>query len=279
MYVEGNPANKIDPSGNSPKTTSQILSRSLSQYSVSSSAASITGFTHNCLFDEDIYPQRDLTGYLAEAMTRHGQDNRVKAIASLITSAERILAVNRTASIALFAAAYIEFYFLESSEKVWDIKVGIKRVLKTESIVLCGAGENCDWFDYSTPGNIHFGYVAGLAKIDHFIAAVAGGALEQRDIKKQLAEKGIPYDALACFKGNIFSPGTCDNPQDQAAVDFGYDLAKRYGSSGISDVQLRAHLEIDGMKNFQRAPAGFPPPYHPHPQKNIYPADYFNVHN
>ncbi len=272
-YVEGNPINKTDPSGNSPETTSQILSRALSQYSTSSSTANITGFTDDCLFDGDIYPQRDLTGYLAEAMTKHGQDNRVKAIAFSITAAEKIL------SPALFAAAYVGFYFLEATGKVWDIKRGIDNVLGTKSIVLCGAGKNCDWFDYSTPGNIHFGYIAGLAKIDHFIAAVAGGKLEQDDIKEELAKKGIPYDSLACFKGNILSPDKCDNPQDQAAVDFGYDLAKRYGSAGISDVQLRAELEMHGMGNFQRAPAGFPPPYYPYPQKNYFPADYFNIRN
>ncbi len=182
--------------------------------------------------------QYDLTGYLAEAMTQHGQDTRVKSINYILATAEILQPINDIVSKALWLSGYLGFNQLEGSEKEWDIKVGIQRELRgTEAIILCGIGFNCKWLDYSVPGNIHFGYVAYLAKIDHFVAAIAGGFLEQRD----LLINGLPLELLYCFQ-NAF-PGHCDNPQDQAAVDFGYMLGEKYGE-GITDEQLRIELNI-----------------------------------
>jgi hypothetical protein len=157
---------------------------------------------------------------------------------------------------------------LEASRKEWDIKLKIRDI--GDGIVLCGNGTNCRWVDYSTPGNIHFGYVAGLSKISYFIAAVAGGILEQKD----LYDQNLPLEPLYCFQ-NAF-PGFCDNPNDQAAVDFGYALASKYGSKGLSDQQLRQDLETNGLGRFQAPPPGFAIPHSPYPQRNYYGPDYFD---
>lgn len=213
--------------------------------------------------------QYDLTGYLAEAMTKHGRDTRVKSINYILATAEILQPINDIVSKALWLSGYLGFNHLEGSEKEWDIKVGIQRELRgTEAIILCGIGFNCKWLDYSVPGNIHFGYVAYLAKIDHFVAAIAGGFLEQRD----LLINGLPLELLYCFQ-NAF-PGHCDNPQDQAAVDFGYMLGEKYGE-GITDEQLRIELNTY-LWSFQKPPLRFPIPYHAQPQPNIYGADDFN---
>jgi RHS repeat-associated protein len=275
MYVEGNPVNYADPSGHSPNASSQILSRALSQYSGSTNSINIFDLIIDCLpvsgapgtGNERL--QIDLTGYLALAMTKHGQDARVKMIANTLVTANLYRRVNDVAGTALWLAAYLGFNELEGDEKEWDIKIKIQRELG-KNIVLCGTGINCHWFDYSTPGNIHFGYIAGLAKIDQFVAAIAGGALEQKD----LHDKGLPLEPLYCFR-NAF-PGLCDNPQDQAAVDFGYELAKKY-RTGISDAELRRELQINGMGNFQTNPHNYDEYWwQVYPETNHYGADAFN---
>lgn len=145
--------------------------------------------------------QYDLTGYLAEAMTKHGRDWRVKTIAHTLTLANLYRPINAVAAEALWLSGYVMFYNLEASEKEWDIKLGIKEELR-DAVVLCGKGTNCRWVDYSTPGNIHFGYVAGLAKISYFVAAILGGVLEQTDL---VYKHNLPLEPLYCFQ-NAF-PG------------------------------------------------------------------------
>jgi RHS repeat-associated protein len=276
MYTEGNPVNFTDPSGHFPVDASQILSQALSQYNGSSNNVTILNLLNDCLPESGNRPpqssqprQMDLTGYLALAMTKHGQDTRVKNIAFAIEAGSRALKVDYRVGLTVLAPAYLAFRELEASGKVWDIKINIRRELD-ENIVLCGTGINCHWFDYSTPGNIHFGYVAGKAKIDQFVAAIAGGILEQQDLLK----KGLPLEPLYCFQ-NAF-PGMCDNPQDQAAVDFGYELAKKY-AAGISDADLRRELQINGMGNFQTNPHRYDEYWwQVYPETNHYGADAFN---
>jgi RHS repeat-associated protein len=285
VYAYSNPINNVDPSGNSPETTSQILGQTLPQGNSSSSGVNILALV-TCA-PTTSSTQYDLTGYLAEALTKHGQDGRVKVIAASIALGEVSWAASKylryidgTAALAAkeaaataFLVAYIGFFFLEAPGMEWDIKKGIKRELDdTEDVVLCGTGNNCDWFNRSALGNIHFGYVAGLSLIDHYVAAVAGGAAQQKDVMDNFAEQGIPYNPIVCFLKS--SPDRCDDPQDQAAVDFGYKLAKKYGS-GMTDAQLRAALNGE-MGNFQRPPSSFSPPHPAYPEDNYYDADEFN---
>jgi RHS repeat-associated protein len=272
-YTNGNPVNYTDPSGHSPVSLSQVLSSSLSQYAGSSNSINFLTYITDCsplTGKQDIQDvQYDLTGYLALAMTKHGQDARVKLIATTLDLANLYGYSSDLARTALWGTAYLAFYNLEGGGKEWDIKVGIKRELKTEGIILCGLGFNCKWVDYSVPGNVHFGYVAYLAKIDYFVAAIAGGLLEQKDLYTQ----NLPLEPLYCFQ-NAF-PGHCDNPQDQAAVDFGYMLGKKYGK-GITDQQLRRELNTYALWSFQKPSLSFPPPHQAIPQPNVYEADDFN---
>ncbi|MBK6647034.1 MAG: hypothetical protein IPG44_15035 [Anaerolineales bacterium] len=91
-YTNGNPVNYTGSQRTLPISSSQILSQALSRYSGSSRSASILVSIANCSsLTEEQDVQYDLTGYLALAMTKHGQDQRVKEIANLITSAARHL--------------------------------------------------------------------------------------------------------------------------------------------------------------------------------------------
>jgi RHS repeat-associated protein len=276
-YTEGNPINFTDPSGHySVGISGALLGLGQLQYlnfvigeNIFASIIDCSTSVYSQSQNQGRYPSYDLTGYLALAMTEHGKDWRVKAIANTLVTAEAIKHVNAPTAIALWLSAYVAFRELEGSEKVWDIKVGIKRELQTDGVILCGNGHNCKWVDYSTPGNIHFGYIAYRAKINYFVAAVAGGVLEQIDLDKQ----GLPLELLYCFQ-NAF-PGQCDNPQDQAAVDFGYMLGEKY-KNGISDAQLRMELNTYALWGFQKPPLSFAIPYRAQPQPNVYGANDFN---
>src|SRR5690606_18419674 len=209
--------------------------------------------------------QYDLTGYLAIAMTEHGREGRVKNIATAITIGEKLK------SGVIILGAYVAFNELEGKKRIWDIKINIQRELGN-NIVLCGTGINCHWIDYSTVGNIHFGYIAGLAKINYFISGVAGGVLEQRDLKRLTGKFNFGHCG---WTSGI--PLFCDNPNDQYAVDFGFELAKKY-PNGISEKQLE--VEITGYWHgnlFQKPPLGSIPRNVPLlPQINHYGPDYFN---
>ncbi|HRJ57452.1 MAG TPA: polymorphic toxin type 44 domain-containing protein [Anaerolineales bacterium] len=261
-----------DPSGHSPISLSQVLSSVLSPYIRSSGGINILTYIADCSQTElkqEI--QYDLTGYLALAMSKHGRDPRVKFVKDTISLGERL------SSAGIMLGGYLLFNELEGKGKVWDIKINIRRELD-KNIVLCGTGINCKWFDYSTPGNIHFGYIAGLAKIDHYIAAIAGGWAEQTDLQNDAEKEGRLFDWKDCFKTNFPKLDACDNPQDQAAVDFGYALAKnpKY-KNGISDQEIRNELQANGMNNFQTNPHRYDEYwYQVYPQQNHYGADHFN---
>jgi hypothetical protein len=207
-------------------------------------------------------------------MTEHGRDPRLTHIAEGIDFPDVVypssLGGERDPGLGYVGmhagtslGAYTQFYALEATNKVWDIKQKIRRELGS-GVVLCG--EVCDWYDYSTVGNIHFGYVSGIAGIDPSIAAFAGGILEQVD---SLHTEGRPH--LEYCDG-IY----CENPQDQAAVDFGYYLARKY-PLGISGEELRQELTVSWTGRFQRPiDPNFQPPGPAVPQPNGYGPDYFN---
>ena len=278
-YTNGNPVNYTDPSGRSPISSSQILSQALSRYSGSSSSASILVSIANCSsLTEEQDVQYDLTGYLALAMTKHGQDQRVKEIANLITSAAPASTVIAPAGPAMLISAYLKFYNLEAGGKEWDIKIKIGLDL-SKAIVLCGNGvQSCNWFDYSSVGNIHFGYIAGVAKINYLIAAVAGGYLEQSDLTDEWKNlRSLRLDHCGWTSGVILF---CDNPNDQYAVDFGFELAKKY-PNGISEGILKNEMETAMYRGLfgmlQKPPLGsIPGNTVARPQINHYDADRFN---
>ncbi|MBK6647033.1 MAG: hypothetical protein IPG44_15030 [Anaerolineales bacterium] len=122
----------------------------------------------------------------------------------------------------MLISAYLKFYNLEAGGKEWDIKIKIGQISK--AIVLCGNGvQSCNWFDYSSVGNIHFGYIAGVAKINYLIAAVAGGYLEQSDL--QMNGKILLFGLISCGWTSGISL-FCDNPNDQLRCRFWIELAK-----------------------------------------------------
>src|SRR5690606_30192065 len=61
------------------------------------------------------------------------------------------------------SAGYSAFLSLNHENAKWNIKIPIQEELG-DAVILCGT-KSCGWFDYSTPGNIHFGFMAAAAGI------------------------------------------------------------------------------------------------------------------
>lgn len=141
-----------------------------------------------------------------------------------------------------------------------------------EDVVLCGSS-GCGWYDFSTPGNIHFGYVAYFANVPRDPAAIAGGLAQ---FYSELHELGL--DCIGSVWQNYrerMDPSSLwgDDPRDQAGVDLGYRLARDYGDD-VSEAELKQALSGSVATSLQRSI--FPPSRPAVPQPNIYGPDYFN---
>ena len=158
---------------------------------------------------------------------------------------------------------YIEFVgYLYGSHLDWfgnygkyDIKRGMKEIYGG-AVVLCG-NEGCSWVDYSTPGNIMYGYLSAVRGVSQTASWIAGGILESLDNEK------VNWG---------YSSSWFDNPGDKAAVDFGYQLFEIYGNDLTVD-EFKEALNADVLNTLQE-PKRVPiiPPV---PQNNQYPPGYF----
>jgi hypothetical protein len=151
------------------------------------------------------------------------------------------------------------FYQLNGGGGQWDIKINMQERIG-EGIVLCGSG-GCAWVDYSTPGNIHFGFMAGVLSVPELLSQAAGGYLEIKDGTAELEN----WETLF------------ENSQDWAAVQFGYDLFESFGAD-MTVTEFQKALTVETMKTFQPPPPSFPVPGLAQPQINHYPPKYFNYY-
>jgi hypothetical protein len=155
-----------------------------------------------------------------------------------------------------FSRMLAEFYRLNGPNGVWNMKVKMERDIGP-AIVLCGSS-GCDWFDYSTPGNIHYGFIAAAAGVSSELSMVAGGLL-------QLAEgESDPSWWRTAF----------EDPRDLAAVNLGYHLYESYGT-GLTVEQFQTALTTEIMQTFQPPPSPISEPALP--QRNRYPLGYFDL--
>lgn len=121
-----------------------------------------------------------------------------------------------------------DFYNLNCTGCVYDMKQTI-RTEKGRMIMLCGSSE-CDWFDYSTPENIHYGYLAASAGIPQVTSDIAGGILET----VTFFEEGIHSGSFRYWG---------ENAEDAIAVRLGYALFDAFGDD-LTVAEFQAGLDV-----------------------------------
>ena len=143
----------------------------------------------------------------------------------------------------------------------WDIKRNIQRDIAV-GIILCGS-DGCGWFDYSTPGNIHYGFIAAATGVPENLSMLAGGYLQVFKDRQ--------------FEWNWWSTAF-EDPQDFAAVQFGYNLYETYGTEMTLD-DFQTALTADIRDTFQPPIPAFQIPGPAQPQANWYPPRAFNYYD
>jgi len=204
-----------------------------------------TGHETQCMSDCDFpadYPvQYDLTDWLVNEMTTNAQSSEIKNIAEL-GSLETSLFLGLLYELYYgedFSAAQLGMFFeLNSETGIWNFKIAMSEQIGG-AVSLCGA-TNCGWFDYSTPGNIHFGFVAAAAGIPMDLSQDAGGLLQFKD--------GFTGDGEWQKEWSETTSG--EDPRDWAAVQFGYYLYQKYGAN-MTSAQFRSELTTDVMSTLQ----------------------------
>jgi hypothetical protein len=123
------------------------------------------------------------------------------------------------------------------------------------SIRLCGVNE-CSWFDYSTPGNIFFGYVgraAGFTGLELHAGATYAQLKDPENIPEQNAWHG-------------------DQPTDFQAIEMGIHM---YGSCSRNTTLICFHNALEKYKSGMALIAPPVNPYHS-PYGTAYPLGHFD---
>ena len=204
----------------------------------------------DCLLGDDSNTNYlDFTGYLANVLA-----NRIAFLRSL----------NSQYYIHGLGGAWGMLLGYEYPGGAWDIKIGMGRV--SAGTALCDNQGMCNYYDYSTAGNIQLGYLVGWLHLNKQLSDVAGGLVNTYDVIR-----GAPD---ATYGGCPW----CDDPRDQAAVDFGYSLGTNPDyANGITKGELAVELGNSPLTaSFQPPPSWWVQPYPARPGPTIYGSNYFD---
>jgi len=204
-------------------------------------------------FEPDANYWRDLTWWLVREVNQDAASPEVQYI-----RLQNQLASAGPWGASAKALAYHEFYMLVRDSGPWDFKDQVQAELGP-SIRLGG-----QWFEYSTPGNISYGF---LGKAAGFSGAELHGGASIAQIRDYIA--GEDPDVT------IGGPETLlDTSDDFYAVEFGIQLYNKYGSD-VTVEELSALLvscEDRDRLALTDSPAPSEPPTHNWP----YQPRYFN---
>jgi hypothetical protein len=229
-YVEGNPVNRLDPTG------------------------------HMSTFSDQGVNERDLTWWLSQELTANANSSYTQKIKTLWNSND------------LFAKkrGLDAFANLVKDRAKWDFKHKIRDEMG-QSVVLFdnnydglgNAGGSGWWYEYSVPGNIHFGFVGRAAGIPGWLLHLGAGKAEVTDpshLKREIfgykmedccpcpgGAAGETCRQYLCPYVNWMWIGTgFDEPRDFNAVETGIQLFDTYGTN-ISYSQFTQGLTSRGQ--------------------------------
>jgi Bacterial toxin 44 len=198
------------------------------------------------------YNPRDLTCWLYREMKHNLDDPRLQHVRELNQTAEVTLGGGSLVTaldpipfgagltgigVGAMARGMSEFYDLVADHHVWDFKPKIQDRLGL-GITLCSDVDCCLNIEFSVPGNIHYGFVAGEAGYSELTTQAGAGVAEFFDPNHRRDPgdpRYTPYRGAIQLYGLVpfnppFSTNLGDDPQDNAAVEFGYGLYEKYAN-------------------------------------------------
>lgn len=239
-YVGNNPLLYADPSGHAP------LRREAGLGGVGSGGKSGGGCKD----------KRDLTDWLARALVDSANNPNIKIIAKL--NSRKNAGASLAAAERFFSMVHNDAYF----DVKWNIRQEVGRAVKI--------GNN--WLEFSTPGNIMFGFYGSAAGFSPRSLYAGGGVAQHIDYTQhQLGISEHPEESADL--GPSGYPYYGDSEDDHYAIQFGIDLYKQYQKTGeLTASDLTAALDRLPYKsklNLLGAPSNC------NPTKQNFPTNYF----
>jgi len=176
--------------------------------------------------------QYDLTNWFYEELKSAENHVYVKQIRVLLSS----VSIGGAEGLIDNLRGGLGWYFLVRDSAKWDFKHNIEERLQTESFIFQHEG-GYDWYEYSMPGNIFYGYIGSAAGFSPQMLHLGAGYAEVKDpdhvkrgesccpdlctIADPLAGGGMCI-ALGCYYFNpAWKDTQYDDPMDYQAVEFG----------------------------------------------------------
>jgi len=220
-YALNNPLRYTDPSGRSLCEDENCENRWRAR---SDGSYQMIGLHPGQPFDA-----RDLTYYLYALVNNNVDSPEIRGISFLNT----VAGANPPVMGGFHIAALWKFASLVGTDKVWDVKDQIEYELG-EMTRLCHA-RGCVWVDYSTVGNINFGFLAERAGFPNWETHLGASYAEITDP----AHDGDPYQIIHLnvagrtvrgYFNPAYASAAFDDPKDRNAINFGQALYRTYGA-------------------------------------------------
>jgi RHS repeat-associated protein len=229
-YVQNNPLRYTDPTGHKPCWATE---------------------KYSC-------DKRDVTKWLADALTDTASSAEIAFIYSYLSGESTKMDGSGN-----FLAAMAMYFQLVRPGGKYDVKLKIQGVLHTDVVKI---GNN--WYEYSTTGNILFGYYSNAAGFTLEEIQKGAGYVQKYDYWRKGCPEDPKCDTVLGTEDTYF-----DSPDDFSAIQFGHEL---FDSNAASDGVITADeltIALDDYAapyplDIKPDPGGFMP-------GGPYPADYF----
>ena len=159
--------------------------------------------------------KRDLTIWFPQAANYMAKDESISTVRKYLSVGQQSSAP--AVSAVLIVTGELKFYNVVKDGARFDVKDEIKRQLDTKSIKL---GDN--WYEYSTPGNILYGFYGAAAGNNRTVLHAGAGVAQtidyaQSKLNIEGSDPDVPF-------GNYW----LDTKDDYYAIELGYYMYQEY---------------------------------------------------